>query len=98
MSVSLRTVPVTFAQAQHSHRVYRRPGYRCRHGHTSARRSDPDRPKNIYIREDAAITYAAVQLGVPLDDPKQVAAQLRASDALIICKPTGMTIQVRAQT
>jgi hypothetical protein len=78
--------------------VYRRPGYRCRHGHTSARRGDPDRPKNIYIREDAAITYAAVQLSVPLADPKQVAHQLRASDSLIICGPTGMTIQTHTQT
>jgi len=26
--------------------------YRCRHGHTSATRPDPARPKNAYIRED----------------------------------------------
>jgi site-specific DNA recombinase len=81
-----------------SHWVYRRPGYRCRHGHTSARREDPDRPKNIYIREDAAITYAAVQLGVLLDDPKRVVDQLRAGDSVIICGPTGMTVQAHTQT
>ena len=26
--------------------------YRCRHGHTSASRPDPRRPKNLYVRED----------------------------------------------
>jgi hypothetical protein len=81
-----------------SHWVYSRPGYCCRHGHTSARREDPDRPKNIYIRGDAAITYAAVQLGVLLDDPKRVVDQLRAGDSVIICGPTGMTIQAHTQT
>jgi recombinase-like zinc beta ribbon protein len=29
-----------------------RPGYRCRHGYTSAVTPDPARPKNLYIRED----------------------------------------------
>jgi site-specific DNA recombinase len=29
-----------------------RPAYRCRHGHTSATKPDPARPKNTYIRED----------------------------------------------
>ncbi|MEO3788406.1 recombinase family protein [Actinocorallia sp. B10E7] len=29
-----------------------RAAYRCRHGHTSASRPDPRRPKNLYVRED----------------------------------------------
>ncbi len=29
-----------------------KPAYRCRHGHTSAARPAPDRPKNAYVRED----------------------------------------------
>jgi site-specific DNA recombinase len=29
-----------------------KPAYRCRHGHTSAVRPDPARPKNAYVRED----------------------------------------------
>ena len=29
-----------------------KPAYRCRHGHTSAARPDPARPKNAYVRED----------------------------------------------
>jgi site-specific DNA recombinase len=29
-----------------------KPAYRCRHGHTSAVRPEPARPKNAYVRED----------------------------------------------
>jgi site-specific DNA recombinase len=29
-----------------------KPAYRCRHGHTSATGSSPDRPANLYVRED----------------------------------------------
>jgi site-specific DNA recombinase len=29
-----------------------KPAYRCRHGYSSAARSDPARPKNVYVRED----------------------------------------------
>jgi len=76
-----------------SHWVYRSPGYRCRHGHTTAHGPTLDRPKNIYIRQDAAITYAAAQLGIPLDDPQQVAHQLHATRSTIICTPSGMILQ-----
>jgi site-specific DNA recombinase len=32
-----------------------KPAYRCRHGHTSAVRPDPARPKNAYIREELVL-------------------------------------------
>lgn len=34
-----------------------RAAYRCRHGHTSASKADPDRPKNLYIREDRILPH-----------------------------------------
>ena len=34
-----------------------RPAYRCRHGHTSATKPDPARPKNFYIREDHILPH-----------------------------------------
>jgi site-specific DNA recombinase len=34
-----------------------KPAYRCRHGHTSAMAPDPERPKNIYIREDKLLPH-----------------------------------------
>ncbi|WP_228718513.1 recombinase family protein [Kitasatospora acidiphila] len=35
-----------------------RPGYRCRHGHTSAT-PRPDRPRNAYVREDSILPHLA---------------------------------------
>ncbi|MEV0053526.1 recombinase zinc beta ribbon domain-containing protein [Saccharopolyspora shandongensis] len=35
-----------------SHWVNNGPGYRCRHGHTSARNRPPEFVKNVYVRED----------------------------------------------
>lgn len=37
-----------------SHWVNNRPGYRCRHGHTSAKTSTRSQPRNLYLREDHA--------------------------------------------
>jgi hypothetical protein len=34
-----------------------RAAYRCRHGHTSAARPDPARPKNLYVREDRILPH-----------------------------------------
>jgi hypothetical protein len=36
-----------------------RPGYRCRHGHSSATTPDPTRPKNLYVREDHILPHLA---------------------------------------
>ena len=38
-----------------AHWVNGRAGYRCRHGHSSARRGVPDRPRNLYVREDVLL-------------------------------------------
>ncbi|MDN5748627.1 MAG: recombinase family protein [Pseudonocardia sp.] len=39
-----------------AHWVNGRAGYRCRHGHNSARPAPPGRPKNLYVREDHLLT------------------------------------------
>jgi site-specific DNA recombinase len=36
-----------------------KPAYRCRHGHTSAARPDPGRPRNTYVREDQILPHLA---------------------------------------
>ena len=36
-----------------------RAAYRCRHGHASAARPDPGRPKNTYVREDEVLPHLA---------------------------------------
>ena len=38
-----------------AHWVNGRAGYRCRHGHNSARPGSPDRPRNLYVREDVLL-------------------------------------------
>lgn len=51
-----------------SHWVHDRPGFRCRHGHSSARQSTAGRPKTIiYRREDHLIDRVAAHFG-DLDD------------------------------
>ena len=46
-----------------------KPAYRCRHGHTSASRPDPDRPKNAYVREEFVLAQLpalhSLLLGAP---------------------------------
>jgi Recombinase zinc beta ribbon domain len=36
-----------------------RPAYQCRHGCTSATRPDPQRAKNLYVREDQILPHPA---------------------------------------
>src|SRR5215470_17982063 len=45
-----------------SHWVHGRPGYRCRHGHTSAQPTTPDRPKTLYLREDRILVRIALSI------------------------------------
>ncbi len=55
-----------------------KPAYRCRHGHSSAARPDPTRPRNAYIREDQVLSRLpalAILLGVPADDISSSAGQ-----------------------
>jgi site-specific DNA recombinase len=49
-----------------------KPAYRCRHGHTSATRSDSGRAKNTYIREDQILPHLAaitILLAGPAETP-----------------------------
>ena len=34
-----------------------KPAYRCRHGHTTAAKPDPERPKNTNVREDRIVPH-----------------------------------------
>ena len=79
-----------------AHWVYRSPGYRCRHGHTSAHTPDPDRPKNVYVRQDTAIAYAAAHLGRTGETAEQIAHRLRATGTILVCTPTGLLLRQEA--
>jgi hypothetical protein len=70
-----------------AHWVNNRPGYRCRHGHSSARSSDATRPKNLYIREDHALARLT-QLRNGLDrgrpTPEDHAHRLRSEQLVLM--------------
>jgi site-specific DNA recombinase len=91
-----------------AHWVNGRAGYRCRHGHTSAQRSTPGRPKNLYVREDHILASLPTQIaGLYLDDepnpgqeeradggqPRDHAELMRQFDLTIVCDTTGWTVQ-----
>jgi hypothetical protein len=77
-----------------AHWVNNRPGYRCRHGHTSARTRPPGLPKNTYTREDHLLSGLRNHLPdlVALDDTG-LADHLRATTLVIVC--TGSTWTIR---
>ncbi|MCX2729431.1 zinc ribbon domain-containing protein [Saccharopolyspora sp. NFXS83] len=75
-----------------SHWANGRPGYRCRHGHTSTRHQSPDRPKNLYVREDNLLAEVrthvsdrghAVQPRPSDTDAEELARFLRAHSLII---------------
>jgi site-specific DNA recombinase len=86
-----------------------KPAYRCRHGHASAARPDPDRPKNTYVREDQILPHLAAMAILLAGDSQargsgtvQVTAaaqtaglidQLRASGAALTYDPDTRTIR-----
>jgi site-specific DNA recombinase len=83
-----------------------RVAYRCRHGHTSATRPDPDRPKNLYVREDHLLAHLpAVFLllnrgsagAVPTEgaspSPAEVISYLRAQHVELVYGPHGRTLR-----
>jgi hypothetical protein len=86
-----------------------KPAYRCRHGHASAARPDPGRPKNTYVREDQILPHlAAVAIllargnpatgngTVQLTSPAETAGlieQLRTADITLTYDPDTMTIR-----
>lgn len=80
-----------------SHWVNGRAGYRCRHGHTSARLRKPDKPKNLYVREDrllAVLPGLLASFDRSLEDagPGEIALFLRANDLKVVCDRSGWVI------
>lgn len=68
--------------------VHGRPGYRCRHGHTSARQPD-ERLRAIYWPEHRIMTETLHQLRVagllpPAAGPTELVGHLHARDAVIV--------------
>jgi site-specific DNA recombinase len=75
-----------------SHWVNNRPGYRCRHSHTSATATNArDQEPYVYVREDELLQHIAVALGRGtgrLPVPAEIPALLRNQGLTIICDHT----------
>jgi len=75
-----------------------RAAYRCRHGHTSASKADPDRPKNLYIREDRILPHLrALWVLLSGSDPApgtaEVISHLRAGEITLTYDPQSRALQ-----
>ncbi|MFB9693092.1 recombinase family protein [Amorphoplanes digitatis] len=77
------------------HWVNGRPGYRCRHGHTSAHPASEDAPRWVYwaearLVEDLTATHEAL---AELDDADDLAAYLTTRDMVVVCGRGTLTIE-----
>lgn len=73
-----------------AHRVHGRAGYRCRHGHTSARTRPDNAPRNLYLREDHLLARIADQLtsvGIASNPTPEQTARLVHDSLSETCDP-----------
>jgi site-specific DNA recombinase len=73
-----------------SHWVHGRPGYRCRHGHTSAHPPARRSPvaKTLYLREDHILERIRTRLARRIDpeaDPRALVSYLHTNDLIVTC-------------
>ncbi len=82
-----------------AHWVNGRPGYRCRHGHSSARPGSPDCPRNLYVREDVLLDELVGRFIVDGDEPAptapDMAACLRSRAMVVVHDRTGWSLVAR---
>jgi site-specific DNA recombinase len=90
-----------------SHWVHGRPGYRCRHGHSSSKGSVPGRPRNLYLREDHILGRITTQLrglGLPDEEEPQLTGSgvrealdsVRVRNMMIICDAAACTLMTNS--
>ncbi|OXM60507.1 recombinase family protein [Amycolatopsis vastitatis] len=75
-----------------SHWINDRPGYRCRHGYTSAQPRPATGAKNLYLREDELLARIATHLHAHGGPAHDVAAYLRAQNLTINCDAETLTL------
>lgn len=82
-----------------SHWVHGRPGYRCRHGHTSAKPARIDRPKTLYLRQDRILARVSADLEhLESLEPVALANYLRAHGLTILCDTDVCTLAKTGST
>lgn len=73
-----------------AHWVNNRPGYRCRHGHTSSKKLAPEDPKFLYVREDKLLAEIFGEAS-----PEPLIAVLRSQDMAIVCDRESCRIKTK---
>jgi DNA invertase Pin-like site-specific DNA recombinase len=78
-----------------AHWVNDRPGYRCRHGRSSAKPPANGHPKMLYRREDQLLTELAAQIGphIARRSPNELVRHLQTNQTTIICDEVGFTLR-----
>ena len=90
-----------------SHWANGRAGYRCRHGHSSARARPADAARNIYVREDVLLVWLATHFAgdrhrpggdVESSTAEEAVARLRAQSTVIVCGRADWTLAPAERT
>lgn len=76
--------------ADESHWMHGRPGYRCRHGHTSAKPAAATRP-TVYLREDDLLTSLRTHLNQTNGDQPTIGHESRDLTAFLHANQTTIT-------
>ncbi|MEV6871492.1 recombinase family protein [Amycolatopsis sp. NPDC051128] len=76
-----------------SHWVNDRPGYRCRHGYTSAQPRPATGLRNLYLREDDLLARVATHLLTQGNPAQDVVEHLRAHKLMINCDAGTLTLR-----
>ncbi|MEV0082888.1 recombinase family protein [Saccharopolyspora sp. NPDC050642] len=77
-----------------AHWVHNRPGYRCRHGHTSARTQTAVGMKNTYVREDHLLEALRTRLaGVTRGNDTALADHLHTNGLVIVYSGPDWTLE-----
>lgn len=77
-----------------AHWIHNRPGYRCRHGRTTADRLDRARTKIVYAREDQILLFLARHLPQLDGSSAEPGAALAERDVYVRCGPYTWQLQV----
>jgi hypothetical protein len=78
-----------------SHTAKKTPGYRCRHGQGSARRTGPDAPRGIYIAEGRLLAELRDRLGGAVADAGAVVDYLVSTDQVIVTDGRAWRVAMR---
>jgi hypothetical protein len=90
-----------------SHWVNGRAGYRCRHGHNSARTRPAEAARNVYVREDVLLDQLGRHLAADRHQPggavepssaEEIATRLQAELKVIVCGRDEWTLAPARQT